>query len=377
MKKVVLFIIAISLYLCGCSGSTKAPQTEVAATSAGTNALTEHTNFNASARAYGTLDAKFVNRPYPDSSEWADEAIIEVQSEEDVSRILDLHAKALKKSHGEPVLARIHAVVRVAGSSQIEHLNQVFRSIGNVVSTFEVVFTGPVTETMDTIELSSGPERHTRMIISGDGDTPVDVSLLLFKLEGDVVEARNLVWQDAPVPYTRLQVRARRYFVMDHVTMRNCPDTDEGAVAAEPLIVLTATSNSTDELRLAFNHVEFRSNRVRTLMTVNNTDKLAQMRFNRLTMIDNDNLDQGIEISPKYLVEVEDSSITGGKFASAFIQRMPDPLVVMRRSKLAGFVYDYAPHQMDDGRPKELVLENNDVAEKVAFSLQDNMNITQ
>ncbi len=372
MMKKHLFVISLfvaAAFLSGCS-STK-PSEENAKSVVSENSASSNQSGPSEVRMQvPAQDAKVNEEPvaeprvWPDGSEWAKETQIVVKSDEDLNKLRELCDEAAKSANSEHVLAPVHAIVPVDSVDALNHAMELFADFGKDVSTFELQFTAPVDQHELDIPLKMDDVEHSRIIVSGQGSTPIAVNMLRFDIQSDVVQIRNLNWGGGDIGFSRLNVHAGRLFEIKDARFEHIfADADTNPDVA-PLVVVASDTQGDDVTLVRFDHVAFKENNTLSLFTMDNSERIAALRLDSVVIENNVTNQFGLEISAKERVEVSDCTIRGNKATAALVQKSPFAQVTIQNSQLADKVYTYRPlPKYMRQSPRALVLENNDVAE--------------
>lgn len=221
------------------------------------------------------------------SFQWSEETVIEIQSDDDINRIDEIFDPLLDAADGNAVRAPIHAIAFVDSVETLKKAVSWFKSFGDEVTTFEFRFTAPVDNSEEEIQLHQIDGVKSRLILSGEGDSPVRVSMLRFELRADAIQIHNLAWIGGSLPMSYVRAEVGQYFEMKNVTVADNRYNVDKEPDASPMFDLKPAAQTGEKVLLRFEHVDFSNNTVHSLVDVSRGGAEVEVQKKDVTFQEN------------------------------------------------------------------------------------------
>ena len=357
--KIILATAGFVLFaVTGCACSKKAEVPPADATVAEDNSIQNPTEKTES-QPTGNITAKGATMDW----KYTNEVMIKSSDPEPIDKILEL---ADKSENGR---AEVYFQFEVKNEPDLQGLEYLLREYGPRVTTFEILVPPKMIKPEMPIRFLMPDNVDTRLIITGMGDKPLDLTAVTLNLGADTLVVRNFRF-DKQEYRSALVLEVGKLFTGENLSFNNNKFEHHVAFMASPLVVLKSRANEGEASNYVLKNVSFAGNQSDVLLAIDEESrgKFERIELDHVVAKDNTNLSMGIDISATKEVFVHDCELTGSKAAPLLYQILPDPEVTIKDSKVSNRVYGYRPQKENwhtDAKPVTKV--NLDEAEGTTY----------
>lgn len=336
--------IIATLLLCACTHKTPAPslpQDNVSHHSLDAQIISPQTTSPLDITDMNTfLNADLPHIDFIDMSAYADEQIIEINSHDDAKELIKKYFE-YAKSKADPktgsldgILLPIHAVLKINSDNEISKINEIYPSLANIVTTFEVQFSGKF---IFPNQISFNPREKTRnrIILTGIGDSPVQMGTTHIWARADIFYIKNLAWSGSYL--NLLEIDVSKLFLAEKIVINDRTVAQAQEFLAKPAIILNAHSRPDARPTLAFQNCYFSNISTSSILAYkDNKSKLFDKAiFTNVGIIGNTSMNPLFDISVEIQASLHAVIIKDNDNRTPFIIKDANPQLDIEHSTLS------------------------------------------